>query len=536
MIQSQLRGDDPPPGCLRTADLLGALSLAADLATGLPAGHAVRSCYIGMHIADLLQLSAENRAALYYAELLMDAGCTAWTSHLSAAIMGNEIDARRDLYFFTDQSSPVEVVNWLREYMAVGAPAHRRLQRSVAFALHGKDTMREAFRNTCEVAKRFAERLGMSGEVQTALLSVFEQWNGDGPNGARGDVVPITSRIVYATSFLEAFHRMGGRHAALHLAEQRRGKAFDPTVVDAFLSLAQDARFWEGLEGESVWRTVLAMEPQSSYRYLKEEKLEDVALAFADFADLKSFYAGGHSRRVGDIAERMARLMRLPPSEVVTIRLAGLLHDVGLVTVPSFALNKAHGQLTPVEWESIRLHPYHGERILSRVQALEPVVPLVAAHHERMDGTGYYRGLLKAQIPLGARIIGVADRFDDLTHEAPDHPAFESEEALTWIGDEAGVGLCTDCCGALVRDVRADGSAAPARKRAHSREWPAGLTGREVEILRLLAKGLSRRTVAQQLFLSEHTVRHHLEHIYTKIGVSTRVAATLFAMEHGLLH
>jgi len=536
VVQSPRRLDDPPPGCLRTADLLGALSLAADLATGLPAGHAVRSCYLGMHIADRLQLPAEHQAALYYAELLMDAGCTAWTSHLAAAIMGDEIDARRDLYFFTDRGSPVEVMNWLREYMAVGAPVHVRVRQSIDFALHGKDSLREAFRNTCEVAKRFAQRLGMSEEVQTALLSVFEQWDGGGPNGARGDLVPITSRIVYATSFLGAFHHMGGRQAAIHLAEQRRGKAFDPTVVDAFLSLSKDDRFWEGLERESVWRTALAMEPQSPHRYLREEKLEDVALAFADFADLKSFYTAGHSRRVGDLAEGMARRMRLPPGEVATIRRAGLMHDVGLVTVPSFALNKPHEKLTPVEWESIRLHPYHGERILSRVQVLEPVVPLVAAHHERMDGTGYYRSLLKAQIPLGARVIGVADRFDDLTHEAPDHPALEPEEALARIREEAGAGFCPDCVEALVGHVRGDGSAAPARKRSHPREWPAGLTDREVEILRLLTKGLNRRAMADQLFLSEHTVRHHLEHIYNKLGVSTRVAATLFAVEHDLLN
>lgn len=155
MVPSQPRRVEPPPGCLHTADLLGALSLAADLATSLPAGHAVRSCYIGMHLADQLQLSAEQPAALYYAELLMDAGCTAWTSHLAAALLGDEIAARRDLYFFTDRNSPLEVMTWLREYMAVGAPAHVRVQRSLAFALHGKDALREAFRNTCAVATRF---------------------------------------------------------------------------------------------------------------------------------------------------------------------------------------------------------------------------------------------------------------------------------------------------------------------------------------------------------------------------------------------
>ena len=419
--------------------------------------------------------------------------------------------------------------------MAAGQPAHVRARQLLAFALHGKEGMREGFRNTCEVAGRFAQRLGMPEVVQTALLSVHEQWDGSGPTGARGEMVPIISRIVYATSFLEAFHHIGGRAAAIGLAQQRRGKAFDPSVVDAFLSIASEEVFWEGLEQESVWTTVLALEPQSPYRYIQEEKVEGVALSFGDFADLKSFYSAGHSRRVGDLAERMAGRMRLPSAEVPTIRRAALMHDLGLVDVPSFALRKPHEQLTQVEWEQLRLHPYHAERILSYVPALAPVVPLVAAHHERLDGRGYYRGLSGSQIPLGARIIAVADRFDELSHDTPDQPALDPEETLKRMSDEVGHALCPDAFEALAQELRADGSAILTRRKSHPPEWPAGLTDREVEILRLLAKGLSRNEVAEQLFLSEHTVRHHLEHIYNKVGVSTRVGATLFAVEHDLL-
>ncbi len=372
--------------------------------------------------------------------------------------------------------------------------------------------------------------------VQTALLSVYEQWDGSGPNDMRGEMVPITSRIVYTTSFLEVFHQLGGRAAAIRLAQDRRGKAFDPSVVDAFLSIASKKALWEGLEQELVWTTVLAMEPQSPYRYLKEEKLADIALSFADFADLKSFYSMGHSRRVGDLAERMAWRMRLPSAEVATVRRAALMHDLGLVAVPSFTLHKPHDQLTQVEWEQLRLHPYHAERILSRVPALAPVVPLVAAHHERFDGRGYYRGLSGSQIPLGARIIAVADRFDELSHDTPDQPALDLEGALRRMSEEAGHALCPDAFEALVQALGEDGLATFTRRKSQPPEWPAGLTDREVEILRLLARGLRRREMAAQLYLSEHTVRHHLEHIYNKVGVSARVGATLFAMEHNLLH
>ena len=533
--QPPIEGDHPPPGYVRIADLLSALSLAADLAIGLPAEHAVRSCYLGMRIADQLKLTPDQQAGLYYAGLLMDAGCTAWTSHFARFLMNDEIAARRDYFFYTDEHNPFEVMGWLKDYVAPGQPTHVRAQQLLDFALHGKESTREGFRNTCEVAGRFAERLGMPEMVQTALISVFEQWDGGGPGGARGEAVPLISRIVYTTSFLEAFHHVGGRTAAIRLAEERRGKAFDPTVVDAFLSIASDDTLWETLEQESVWVLVLALEPPSPYQYLKEEKLEDVALAFADFADLKSFYSSGHSRRVGDLAERMATQMRLPKAEVSAIRRAGLMHDLGLVAVPSFTLQKPHSQLSPVEWERLRLHPYHAERILARVPVLAPIVPLIAAHHERLDGRGYYRGLSGSQIPLGARMIAVADRFDDLTNDTPDEPAVDEEAALQRMSDEVGHALCPDAFGALAEELRASGATSVPRRKPRSPAWPAGLTDREVEIMRLLVKGLSRPEMAKQLVVSEHTVRSHLEHIYSKVGVSTRVGAALFAVEHDLL-
>lgn len=526
-----------PPGQIRTADLLGALSLAADLAVGLPEEHAVRACYIGMQLAERLGLSHEQRAALYYAELLMDAGCTAWTSQFAAAVLTDEIVARREFFYFSDDRSPLDLLSWLKDYVGTEAPAPQRAKRVLDFAVHGRAHVREAFRNTCEVAQRFAGRLGMPAEVQGALLSVFEQWDGHGPRGARGEQIPIVSRIVYATSFIEVFHRMGGRGAALRLARRRRGSAFDPAVVDAFLAVARDAAFWAGLEQETVWPAVLALEPDSPCRTVAAEQLEEVTLAFADFADLKSIYSAGHSRRTAALAESMAAQLRLSEPECSAIRHAALIHDLGLVAIPSFTLQKPEAQRGAVERERLRLHPYHAERILAGVPALAPALPLIAAHHERLDGRGYYRGLAGSQIPLGARLIAVADRFDELTHGSPDHPALDPREALRRLNAEAGSGLCPRALGALDRVLEqgaADG-AAGARPRRRAGAWPAGLSDREVEILRLLARGAGRREIAGQLVLSEHTVRHHLEHIYNKIGVSTRVAAALFAVERGLL-
>jgi HD-GYP domain-containing protein (c-di-GMP phosphodiesterase class II) len=522
-------------GMIRTADVLGALSAAADLALGMPEGHAARSCYLGMAIADRLGLSAEEKATVYYSELLMDAGCTAWAGYVASAIMGEEIGARRDFYFYRDARNPLDVLGWLQQYMAVGAPAYIRAGRMLDFSMHGKGFQREGLQNTAEVACRFAERLGMPGAVQSTLWSVFEQWDGTGPNRAQGDAIPIASRIVAVTSLLEAFYTAGGRAAALGIAQARRGKAFDPLLVETFLSLARGEAFWEEFEEDRVWEIVLSQEPLSPQRFLPAERLTDVAMAFADFADLKSFSATGHSRRVGDLAGRVAHRV-LGESETETVRLAGLTHDLGLVATPSFILHKPQEELSAAEWERLRLHPYHAERILGRIPAFRAVIPLVGAHHERVDGGGYYRSLAGSQIPLGARILAVADRFDELTHGLPGHPAIDSESALERLNDDSGKAYAEECVRALEEELRSDGTAKERARRSRQRQWPSGLTSREVELLRLLAVGRSRRDVAKVLFLSEHTVRHHLEHIYDKIGVRTRVAATLFAVEHDLLN
>jgi HD-GYP domain-containing protein (c-di-GMP phosphodiesterase class II)/DNA-binding CsgD family transcriptional regulator len=457
----------------------------------------------------------------------MDVGCTAWTSQLAAFLLGDEILARRQFVFFVDPKNPAEVLGWLRAHVALGAPAPRRARQTLDFLVHGRAHVREGFRNTCEVAGRFAQRLGMPDGVQQALLSVFEQWDGSGPRGARGRAIPLVARIVYAASFFEVFHRLGGPEAATRLARRKRATAFDPAVVDAFLQLAASRAFWADLEQESVWSLVQAMEPPSPYQFVPADRLEQVALAFADFADLKLPDVLGHSRRVADLAERLARRLALARREVATIRLAGLLHDLGLVAVPSSVLAKPRHQLSQAEWEQVRLHPYHAERILARVPALAEVVPLVAAHHERFEGGGYPHGTAAAQLPIGARILAVADRFDELCS------ASTSEAALAEVAREAGRGLCPEVCRALGQELgAAAGTVAPSRPPP---AWPAGLTDREVEILRLLARGASRRETAHALVLSEHTVRHHLEHIYDKIGVGTRVAAALFAVEHHLL-
>jgi HD-GYP domain-containing protein (c-di-GMP phosphodiesterase class II) len=330
-------------------------------------------------------------------------------------------------------------------------------------------------------------------------------------------------------------HQFGGREAATSLARGRRGKTLDPDIVDAFLRVSSRFSFWAGLEDESVWLRVREMEPESPYRYLRADRLDDVATAFADFADLKSMYSAGHSRRVAALAARTATQMALPPNHVTTIRRAALLHDLGLVAVPAFVLHKPSDRLAPAELDTLRLHPHHTERILARMPVFSPLCSIVAAHHERMDGNGYPRGLRGEQVPIGARVLAVADVFDELTHVRPEGPALPPQSALAALVAESGTRFDAAVLDALAQILDLPVAAAPQLNQAAKHEWPAGLTDREVEVLRVLSTGATRRDVAQRLNVSEHTVRHHLEHIYTKIDVRTRVEATLFALEHELV-
>lgn len=515
------------------ADVLGGFSLATDLAAGLHPEHGARSCYIGMHLAEVLGLADEDRIALFYAELLKDAGCTAYTSQIAALWLADELVARRELLFFRDKTNPLDLLTWAAEYVAADATLGTRAGRILDFLKNGRAAMREGFESTCQTASRIAERLGMPVAVQQALMHVFDQRDGAGmPALAKGEAIPIVSRIVLFTSFLDVFHRVGGREAAERIARERRGEAFDPEVVDGFLAAARNEAFWAGLEHERIWDQVLALEPAGSpYRDVPPSKLDEIALAFADFADMKASHLAGHSRRVAELAEHVGRALSLPEPRLADLYRAGLVYDIGLVAVPSFVLAKPHDRLTEAEREQYRLHPYHSQRIIARVPAFESLTPAVAAHHERLDGRGYPGGVGAAQISLEARILGVAHRFDALTHDTPDGPAVSIELAAETLRAESGMALAPDVVEALLASL---GLPASASQRARRQE-PGGLTAREVQVLRLVASGGTRKQVAEALVVSEGTVRSHLEHIYSKIGVSNRAGATLFAMEHGLL-
>jgi len=322
------------------------------------------------------------------------------------------------------------------------------------------------------------------------------------------------------------FDRAEGPEAALEMASRRAGGWFDPTIAEAFRRLGPD--LLAEAADEDPWTAVLDAEPEPVAR-VGPPGLDRVAEAFADMVDLKSPYTLGHSSEVAEIAVAAARSMGLPDGDVDDLRRAALLHDVGRTGISNGIWDKL-GSLTTAEWELVRLHPYHTERILGRSAALASLVPIAGSHHERQDGSGYHHGASGAEIPAAARILAVADAYQAMTQERPHRPARSPEEAAETIATEASQGLLDPDFARAV--VEAAGHA-EVRVRA---ERPSGLSDREVEVLRLVALGLSNREIAGRLFISPRTAEHHVQHIYAKIGTSTRASAAIFAMEHDLLH
>lgn len=517
------------PTPVTMGELLCAFAYASDLAFGLQLEDSLRACYVAVRMAETLGLPDDERASTYYAALLKDAGCTAWTTELATVWQTDEIVARRELIIHGKTANLRAFAGWVRQFVAKDRALVPKLSRYVQVLASSRVVVAEAIATSTAVSRRVAGRLGMPERVGEGVYNVFERWDGGGaPQGLRGEAIPRISRVVLPTFFLVPFHRLGGQDAAVQVARTLRGQAFDPAVVDAFLRLASDPAFWADLESSDIQRTVLAMEPEAALPPMTDARIDDVALAFADFIDLKSRFVAAHSRRVGAVAEQLARVLGCAAPAVAQIRRAGLVHDLGLVAIPSYTLERSWVTLSAAEQDAYRLYPYHGERVLKRVPALAPLAEMVGTHQERMDGSGYYRGLTSPNIGLGARIIAVADRLDQLTHEAPDRPARSVSDALRQLEqeslDQAIVTALRRCLGE--RSVSAS---------ARPREQPAGLSEREVAVLRLAARGLTRREIGRRLGITEHTVRHHLEHVYNKTGADNRVAATLFAMEHGLL-
>lgn len=508
----------------RLAELLAALSLATDLGMGQPLEQALRTCLLAVAAGEELGLEDRCRSDVYYLALLRFIGCTSDAHEQAVLVGGDEIAFRAGI-------APV-VMGELSEYLislaksvATDASPLKRARIISRLLAAGTDGAKRSIAVHCEVARMMAARIGLPESVASGFGYVFERWDGKGlPGEASGDAIPIPARIVALARDVDIFYRIGGWHAASEILRRRRATAYDPSIVDVFLE--RGSQWLSQADGEAVWEAALAAEP-APWVFVHQQQLDTILRAVADFADLKSPYTRGHSSGVAALAADAARLANLDEREVVNVWRASLVHDLGRTGIPNGIWDKP-GALTRGEWERVRLHPYLTERILAHTAALASLANIAGAHHERLDGSGYHRGSVATQLPLSARILAAADAFQAMTQERPHRRALPPQTAAEQLSSEVDAGRLDS---RAVRYVFAAAGHGVVRQRA----WPAGLTAREVDVLRLIARGASYREVAVRLFISPRTAEHHVGHIYAKIGVSSRAAAALFAMEHELL-
>jgi HD-GYP domain-containing protein (c-di-GMP phosphodiesterase class II) len=370
-----------------------------------------------------------------------------------------------------------------------------------------------------------AEQLGLPKRTADAIGSAYEYWDGHGfPGALSGAEIPIASRIAALAEYVEVAHRIGGGRAVVALTERAGGKQFDPAVCK--LLRDEGADILSGLDSVRAWPSVIEREPALAV-VLTEDQFDAALLAIANFIDLKSPYMLGHSAAVAALASAAANVLGLAAVEVRALRRAGLVHAFGRLGVSNTIWDKP-GPLGAGEWERVRMQPYFTDRMLHQSTVLGPLAAIVAQCRERLDGSGYPRGLTGASISRQGRILAAADVYQALLEPRPHRAAFSADAAARVTREEARAGRLDH------EIVEAVLSVAGHRTRQR-RDGPAGLTGREIEVLRLLARGLSTKQIAERLGVSPKTAGNHIEHIYGKIHANNRVAASLFAVEHGLL-
>jgi HD-GYP domain-containing protein (c-di-GMP phosphodiesterase class II) len=484
---------------------------------------------MGLHIADALALTDEEHEAIFYGALLKDVACTACSAGIAAFFPDDEQVSLSDV-ILVDPSQFSDMIGWLSRYFRLDSRFPTRVAKLMAFIVQCGPIARETMRSHCEVAELFAQQLGFPDYVQQTLRFQWERWDGRGmAYGLKGSTIPRTARILHLAQVLDLTYRFGGPETTRILAQEKRGTRFDPEAVDAFLALTQQEAFWSTFEEQSKQEVLLARRPSTVADQALEGKTERVCETLADFIDLKTRETWHHSRTVAEVAVGMGTCLGLGPDELTKLRCAALVHDVGKVAVPIAILTKGE-QRSSSEWETYRLHPYYTQRILERVETLRELAQAAAAHHEWINGEGYHRQLCGEQIPLYGRILAVANAYTRFVQQQGDQK--DTAKVLREMHSLVGSQFDPSCYDALVASVKSGDSPKTVLYRPR-RVGP--LTEREVEVLCLLAQGRNTPQIAHTLDISKKTVEHHLTHIYDKLGVMSRTAAVVYAVQRGLV-
>jgi len=507
---------------VRLVELLMALSLATDLGFGQPAEHMLRAARISMRLGERLGLGSDELATLYDVSILTYVGCPVYGNE-AATLFGDDID-------FRAHAAQVDLVGFpamalMLRRAGYGTSPFNRARQALGLMATGGRGMVEQMATHCSAAGELADRLGLSAGVRAGVEQSYARWDGKGvPGDLAGGALALSARVSHIAEACEVFQRAGGVEQAVAMVRSRSGTHFDPEIAAA-VSPDPEALF-DGLEADTV-DEVLDAEPVARPP-LTDDQLDRALEAIGDFCDLRCPYFAGHARGTAELVADAAGLLHLPPAEATLARRAALVHDVGRFGVPGSVWDKA-GSLTSVDRERMRMHVYYVERIFSRPEPLRRIGLLAATHHERMDGSGYHRGVGGTMLSTPARVLAAADAYHAMTQPRPHRGPMTDGDAARELRREASEGqldpVATDA-------VLAAAGHAGSRSRAGG---PAGLTARESDVLGLLAQGLPNKGIARRLGISPKTVGNHVERIYTKLGVSNRAGAAMRAMQHGLV-
>jgi HD-GYP domain-containing protein (c-di-GMP phosphodiesterase class II) len=433
--------------------LIASLSYALDITEGQPPGHCVRACWIGMHIGRQAGMLDEQLWELYYTLLLKDLGCSSNAARICELYLTDDLDFKRD-YKTVGDSLP-QVLGFVLKHTGLKAGLAERFRSVMTILRDGPEIARELVATRCQRGADIARLLRFPEGVAEGIYSLDEHFNGNGkPARLAGEAIPLYSRIALLAQVIDVFHTESGREGALKEARARAGQWFDPRLVQAFEQVAQSGAFWSTLAGEQIDEAVTALQPAGAGRQhaLDDDYLDDIAIAFGQVVDAKSPYTSGHSARVALYTDMIGEALGLSMERRRWLKRGALLHDVGKLGVSNSVLDKA-GALDRAEWDAVKLHAGFTETILGRIGAFRELAAIAGAHHERLDGSGYPRGLAADEIRIETRIITTADIFDAITAARPYRGAVPIPQALEMMRKTVGTALDPACYDALVRAV-----------------------------------------------------------------------------------
>ncbi|WP_040787597.1 HD-GYP domain-containing protein [Massilia niastensis] len=434
---------------MKLSELMGALSYALDITEGQPPGHCVRCCWIGMHVGRVIGLDEDALWELYYTLLLKDLGCSSNAARICELYLTDDLQFKRD--FKTVGDSLPQVLSFVFTHTGLKAGLAERFRSVMTILRDGPEIAQGLIATRCQRGAEIARLLRFPEGVAQGIYSLDEHFDGKGkPARVRGEAIPMYARIALLAQVIDVFHTASGRDAALREVRGRAGSWFDPRLAAAFEEVARSAAFWSTLCGPDIDAAVFALEPAGHEVALDDDYLDDIAAAFGQVVDAKSPYTSGHSSRVALYTDMIGEALGLSGQRRRWLRRGALLHDVGKLGVSNSVLDKA-GALDREEWAAVRLHAEYTETILGRIAAFAELATIAGAHHERLDGTGYPRGVEADAIRLETRIITTADIFDAITAERPYRGAIPVAQALQMMERTVGTALDPDCFEALKR-------------------------------------------------------------------------------------